>query len=164
MFRNCGVRPTPAASSAATSTSNPVTRSGCEGSASTKGAPPSGSPAQRRIRDGSAAAISRERPLSAGATKTSRATRISVRRARNTGVDSTRRLAMATVAFLGTGMLGGAMVEGLLRRVDARTVWQLTEAKARALQSFGATVAATPGEAVAGADRVDMTLPDDEVV
>ena len=71
---------------------------------------------------------------------------------------------MASVAFLGTGMLGGAMVEGMLRRGDAVTVWNRTEAKARALQSFGATVAATPGDAVAGADRVHMTLPDDEVV
>jgi 3-hydroxyisobutyrate dehydrogenase len=71
---------------------------------------------------------------------------------------------MASVAFLGTGMLGGAMVEGMLRRGDAVTVWNRTEAKARALETFGATVAATPGDAVAGADRVHMTLPDDEVV
>jgi 3-hydroxyisobutyrate dehydrogenase len=71
---------------------------------------------------------------------------------------------MASVAFLGTGMLGGAMVEGMLRRGDTVTVWNRTEAKARALQAFGATVAATPGDAVAGADRVHMTLPDDEVV
>jgi 3-hydroxyisobutyrate dehydrogenase len=71
---------------------------------------------------------------------------------------------MASVAFLGTGMLGGAMVEGMLRRGDAVTVWNRTEAKARALQAYGAMVAATPGDAVAGADRVHMTLPDDEVV
>src|SRR4030081_321438 len=71
---------------------------------------------------------------------------------------------MASVAFLGTGMLGGAMVEGMLRRGDVVTVWNRTEAKARALESFGAKVAATPGDAVAGADRVHMTLPDDEVV
>jgi len=71
---------------------------------------------------------------------------------------------MASVAFLGTGMLGGAMVEGMLRRGDSVTVWNRTEAKARALQAFGATVAATPGDAVAGAGRVHMTLPDDEVV
>jgi 3-hydroxyisobutyrate dehydrogenase-like beta-hydroxyacid dehydrogenase len=71
---------------------------------------------------------------------------------------------MASVAFLGTGMLGGAMVEGMLRRGDAVTVWNRTEAKARALETFGARVAATPGDAVAGADRVHMTLPDDEVV
>ena len=71
---------------------------------------------------------------------------------------------MARVAFLGTGLLGGAMVEGMLRRGDAVTVWNRTEAKARALETFGARVAATPGDAVAGADRVHMTLPDDEVV
>jgi 3-hydroxyisobutyrate dehydrogenase len=71
---------------------------------------------------------------------------------------------MASVAFLGTGMLGGAMVEGMLRRGDAVTVWNRTESKARALQAFGATVAATPGDAVAGAGRVHLTLPDDEVV
>jgi 3-hydroxyisobutyrate dehydrogenase len=71
---------------------------------------------------------------------------------------------MATVAFLGTGLLGGAMVEGMLRRGDAVTVWNRTEAKARALEAFGAKMAATPGDAVAGADHVHMTLPDDEVV
>jgi 3-hydroxyisobutyrate dehydrogenase len=71
---------------------------------------------------------------------------------------------MANVAFLGTGLLGSAMVEGMLRRGDAVTVWNRTEAKARALESFGANVAATPGDAVAGAERVHMTLPDDEVV
>ena len=71
---------------------------------------------------------------------------------------------MASVAFIGTGLLGGAMVEGMLRRGDAVTVWNRTEAKARALEAFGAKVAATPADAVAGADRVHMTLPDDEVV
>ena len=71
---------------------------------------------------------------------------------------------MASVAFLGTGLLGGAMVEGMLRRGDAVTVWNRTEAKARALEASGAIVAATPGDAVAGAARVHMTLPDDEVV
>ena len=71
---------------------------------------------------------------------------------------------MASVAFLGTGLLGGAMVEGMLRRGDAVTVWNRTEAKARALEASGAIVAATPGDAVARAGRVHMTLPDDEVV
>ena len=71
---------------------------------------------------------------------------------------------MATVAFLGTGLLGSAMVEGMLRRGDAVTVWNRTEAKARALEAAGAKVAATPGDAVAGADRVHMTLPDDAIV
>jgi 3-hydroxyisobutyrate dehydrogenase-like beta-hydroxyacid dehydrogenase len=71
---------------------------------------------------------------------------------------------MATVSFLGTGLLGGAMVEGMLRRGDRVTVWNRTEAKARALEALGATVAATPADAVAGAERVHMTLPDDDIV
>jgi 3-hydroxyisobutyrate dehydrogenase-like beta-hydroxyacid dehydrogenase len=71
---------------------------------------------------------------------------------------------MATVAFLGTGLLGSGMVEGMLQRGDAVTVWNRTEAKARLLEASGAKVAATPGDAVAGAERVHMTLPDDAVV
>jgi 3-hydroxyisobutyrate dehydrogenase len=71
---------------------------------------------------------------------------------------------MATVGFLGTGLLGGAMVEGMLRRGDEVTVWNRTESKARALEQYGATVAATPGDAVAGADHVHLVLPDDAVV
>jgi 3-hydroxyisobutyrate dehydrogenase len=71
---------------------------------------------------------------------------------------------MAKVAFIGTGLLGSAMVEGLLRRGDAVTVWNRTEAKARALESIGARVAASPADAVDGVDRLHMTLPDDAVV
>lgn len=71
---------------------------------------------------------------------------------------------MATVAFLGTGLLGSGMVEGMLRRGDAVTVWNRTGAKARALEPLGAKVAATPADAVDGADRVHMTMPDDAVV
>jgi 3-hydroxyisobutyrate dehydrogenase-like beta-hydroxyacid dehydrogenase len=44
------------------------------------------------------------------------------------------------------------------------TVWNRTEAKARALEPLGATVARTAADAVSGADYVQMTLPDDEVV
>ena len=71
---------------------------------------------------------------------------------------------MSNVAFIGTGLLGSGMVEGLLGRGDAVTVWNRTENKARALEAFGAKVAATPADAVAAADRVHMTLPDDAVV
>ena len=71
---------------------------------------------------------------------------------------------MATVGFLGTGLLGSGMVERMLRRGNAVTVWNRTAAKARALEPLGAKVAATPGDAVAGAEHVHMTLPDDAVV
>src|SRR5262245_55603224 len=71
---------------------------------------------------------------------------------------------MATVGFLGTGLLGSGMIEHMLRQGNAVAVWNRTASKARALESLGAQVAATPGDAVAGADRVHMTLPDDAVV
>lgn len=71
---------------------------------------------------------------------------------------------MTNVAFLGTGLLGSGMVEGLLGRGDAVTVWNRTEGKARALEAGGARVARSPEEAVAAADHVHMALPDDGVV
>jgi len=71
---------------------------------------------------------------------------------------------MANVAFIGTGLLGSGMVEGMLRRGDRVVVWNRTESKARALETLGAQVAAAPADAVADADRVHMTLPDDTVV
>jgi 3-hydroxyisobutyrate dehydrogenase len=71
---------------------------------------------------------------------------------------------MANVAFLGTGLLGSGIVDGMLRRGDEVTVWNRTEAKARALEPLGAQVAATPADAVRDAERVQMTLPDDAVV
>ncbi len=71
---------------------------------------------------------------------------------------------MANVAFIGTGLLGSAMVEGMLKRGDSVTVWNRTESKARALEPAGAKVAASPADAVDGAERVHMTLPDDSVV
>jgi 3-hydroxyisobutyrate dehydrogenase len=71
---------------------------------------------------------------------------------------------MMNVAFLGTGLLGSGMVEGMLGRGNTVTVWNRTEAKARALEVFGAKVALSPEEAVAVADYVHMALPDDEVI
>jgi len=71
---------------------------------------------------------------------------------------------MAKVAFLGTGLLGSAMAEGLLRRGESLTVWNRTASKAQALTAHGATVAATAADAVAGADRVHMVFSDDAVV
>jgi 3-hydroxyisobutyrate dehydrogenase-like beta-hydroxyacid dehydrogenase len=71
---------------------------------------------------------------------------------------------MAIVGFLGTGLLGSGMVERMLRRGDAVTVWNRTASKARALEPLGAKVAATAADAVAGAEHVHMTLPDDAVV
>src|SRR5687767_11398364 len=71
---------------------------------------------------------------------------------------------MSRIAFLGTGLLGSGMVECLLRRDNDVTVWNRTEAKARALEAFGAKVARTPEEAVSGVERVHMALSDDAAV
>jgi len=71
---------------------------------------------------------------------------------------------MATVAFLGTGLLGSGMVERMLQQGNTVVVWNRTASKARALESHGARVAATPADAVADAERVHMTMPDDAVV
>lgn len=71
---------------------------------------------------------------------------------------------MANIAFLGTGLLGSGMVEHLLRLGHGVTVWNRTAGKARALESLGARVAATPEQAVAAADRVHMALSDDAAV
>jgi len=71
---------------------------------------------------------------------------------------------MATVAFLGTGLLGSGMVERMLQQGNTVVVWNRTASKARALETHGAKVAATPGDAVADAERIHMTLPDDAVV
>lgn len=71
---------------------------------------------------------------------------------------------MTQIAFLGTGLLGAAFAEAALKRGDSVTVWNRTAAKAEALKTFGARVAATPAEAVAGAERLHLVLQDDASV
>ena len=71
---------------------------------------------------------------------------------------------IARIALLGTGLLGSGMVQRFLRTGTNVTVWNRTASKARALEPHGARFAASPREAVAGADRVHMVLPDDAIV
>lgn len=71
---------------------------------------------------------------------------------------------MASIAFLGTGLLGSGMVRRFLKAGAHVKVWNRTEAKARALEFEGATAAPTPEAAVADADRVHCVLQDDAVV
>ncbi len=68
------------------------------------------------------------------------------------------------IAFLGTGRLGAAFVEAALGRGDSVAVWNRTAGKAQALEAFGARVAATPADAVKGAERVHLVLKDDASV
>jgi 3-hydroxyisobutyrate dehydrogenase len=71
---------------------------------------------------------------------------------------------MTRIAFLGTGLLGSALAEAAAKRGDEVTVWNRTLEKARALEKFGITVAATPADAVRGAKRVHLVLKEDSVV
>lgn len=71
---------------------------------------------------------------------------------------------MPSITYLGTGLLGAAFVEAAIGRGDTVTVWNRTLTKARALERLGATVAATPAEAVRTAERIHLVLRDDAAV
>jgi 3-hydroxyisobutyrate dehydrogenase len=71
---------------------------------------------------------------------------------------------MTQIAFLGTGLLGGALAEAAAKRGDKVAAWNRTIDKARALEQFGVRVANTPADAVRGAARVHLILKDDQVV
>ena len=51
---------------------------------------------------------------------------------------------MATIAFLGTGLLGGALAEAAARRGDSVTAWNRSMDKVTALAGFGVKAAASP--------------------
>lgn len=71
---------------------------------------------------------------------------------------------MTPIAYLGTGLLGAALVEAAAGRGEQVAVWNRTAEKARDLARFGVRVAATPADAVRGAARVHLVLKDDAVV
>lgn len=71
---------------------------------------------------------------------------------------------MATIAILGTGLLGAGFAEAAARRGDTVTAWNRSPAKAQRLAEFGVKAAATPADAVRGASRVHLVLKDDAVV
>lgn len=71
---------------------------------------------------------------------------------------------MANIAFLGTGLLGGAFAEAAAKRGDSVTAWNRSMDKVGSLAQFGVKAAATPADAVRGASRVHLVLKDDAVV
>jgi 3-hydroxyisobutyrate dehydrogenase len=71
---------------------------------------------------------------------------------------------MANIAFLGTGLLGGAFAEAAAKRGDTVTAWNRSPDKVLALAQFGVKPAATPSQAVREASRVHLVLKDDAVV
>lgn len=68
------------------------------------------------------------------------------------------------IAFLGTGLMGAPMVRRLLGAGHDVTVWNRAAAKAEALVAHGARVAASPAEAVRGAEAVFTMLSDGPAV
>jgi len=65
---------------------------------------------------------------------------------------------MAKIAFLGLGQMGTPMAARLLGAGHELTVWNRTRAKADSLVEQGATAAASPADAVAGAEAVVTML------
>ncbi len=67
---------------------------------------------------------------------------------------------MAVVAFCGLGAMGTPMAMRLVEAGHELVVWNRTESKAGPLREAGASVAATPAEASAGAEVVITMLAD----
>jgi len=67
-------------------------------------------------------------------------------------------------AFLGMGLLGSNFVKAMISRGETVQVWNRTPSRATALEAFGAKAFADASEAVQGADRIHVTLKDDDSV
>ena len=70
------------------------------------------------------------------------------------------RTATPVIAFLGTGRMGGPMAANLARAGFVVRAWDRTASRAAALIKDGATVAASPAQAVKGAGILITTLAD----
>lgn len=68
---------------------------------------------------------------------------------------------MAKIAFLGTGKMGSGMAANLLAAGHDVSVWNRSPEKAEPLAARGATLAASPAAAAAGADAVFSSVADD---
>ncbi len=67
-------------------------------------------------------------------------------------------------AFLGMGLLGSNFVKAMLKKGDEVQVWNRTNSKATALESFGAKAFDNIVDAVKDADFIHVTLKDDASV
>jgi 3-hydroxyisobutyrate dehydrogenase len=68
------------------------------------------------------------------------------------------------IAYLGTGLLGSGFVRALLTKGNEVNVWNRTHAKAKTLEQYGAKAYADVKDAIAGAERIHLTLKDDASV
>jgi 3-hydroxyisobutyrate dehydrogenase-like beta-hydroxyacid dehydrogenase len=75
-----------------------------------------------------------------------------------------KREAIMNIAFIGLGNMGSAMAQNLIKAGHSLRVYNRTRSRADELQSQGAHVAATPGEAAAGVEIVITMLADDHAL
>jgi 3-hydroxyisobutyrate dehydrogenase len=68
------------------------------------------------------------------------------------------------IAFLGTGLLGANFTRALLKKGENVNVWNRSTEKAKALEAYGAKSFNEVIDAVHGADRIHLTLSDDQSV
>jgi 3-hydroxyisobutyrate dehydrogenase-like beta-hydroxyacid dehydrogenase len=68
------------------------------------------------------------------------------------------------IAFIGLGNMGSGIARNLIKAGYKLTVYNRTRSRAEALQTEGARVANTPGEAAAGAEVAITMLADDHAV
>ena len=71
---------------------------------------------------------------------------------------------MERIAFIGLGIMGSPMAKRLLAAGYPLTVWNRTASRAEPFQAEGASVAASPAEAVRDADVVITMLADPTAV
>jgi 3-hydroxyisobutyrate dehydrogenase len=68
------------------------------------------------------------------------------------------------IAFLGTGLLGANFTRALLKKGEKLQVWNRSAEKAKALEAYGARAFEKVTDAVKGANRIHLTLSDDQSV
>ena len=69
---------------------------------------------------------------------------------------------MATIAYIGVGNMGRAMILRLLQAGHSVTAYNRTREKAKVVEHSGARLASSPAEAVQGADIVFSSVTNDE--
>ena len=67
-------------------------------------------------------------------------------------------------AFLGTGLLGANFTRAFLKKGEKVQVWNRSTEKAKALEQYGAKAFDAVADAVKSADRIHLTLSDDQAV
>lgn len=68
------------------------------------------------------------------------------------------------IAFFGTGLMGSGFVRRLRASGHEVNVWNRSAAKARALEADGVCAFDDPAAALAGAERIHLSLSDDASV